>query len=132
MFTSEGPTSQPSQTETNLAIRPKKKICSMLDLIPVIHKKIDISVAFPPSLPSRSEHSEAQLWHFVCFHTCLLVEDMQKPGCRFQVGLRSFLYQIYCSNFGMQRTFQASAQTLFDARFGINSHKVPTSFPLIS
>ena len=37
LFTSKGPTSQPSQTEANLAIRPKKIISNMLVSIPVIH-----------------------------------------------------------------------------------------------
>jgi hypothetical protein len=92
--------------------------------------KSDMSVVFPPSPLSRSEHSEAQLWHIVCFHTSLLAKDMHKPGRRFQISFRFFLCQSSCSNFGMQRTFQASSQTLFDARFRLNSHKIPTSFPL--
>ena len=38
LFTSVFPTSQPSQNNAELAIRPKYKISSMLVLVPVIHK----------------------------------------------------------------------------------------------
>jgi len=48
LFTSEVPTSQPSLTEANLAIRPKKIISSMLVLIPVSNgKKLYVSYRFP-------------------------------------------------------------------------------------
>ena len=92
--------------------------------------KSDMLVVFPPSPLSRSEHSEAQLWHIVCFHTGFFAKDRHMPGCCFQVGLRFSMCQCSCSNFWVQRTFQASAQTLFDARFRPNSSKTPTSFPL--
>jgi len=39
LFTAVVPTSQPSLTDANLAIRPKKIFSSMLVLIPVIHGK---------------------------------------------------------------------------------------------
>ena len=131
--TSEVPTSQPSQTEANLTIRPKKIISSMLVAVPAIHGKGDMSFVFPPSLLSQVEHSEAQLCYVYigCFHTGLLAKDRHKPSRRFQVGLRFFLFHISCSNFWADRTFQASAQTLFDARFGLNFHIIPTFFSLL-
>jgi len=67
--------------------------------------KSDMSVVFPPSLPSHSEHSDAQLWYICCFPTGLLAKGRHTPSCRFQVGLRFFLCQIFCSNFWVDRSF---------------------------
>jgi len=88
-----------------------------------------ISFVFLPSLTSHSEHIEAQLWHMGCLHACLLFKDMHNPDLRFQVGLRFFVLQISCSNFLVQRTFHAIAQTQFDVTIRINSHKILPSFP---
>jgi len=80
-------------------------------------EKPNMSVVFPPSLPSRSEHSKAQVWYIGSFHTSLLAKDRYTPGCRFQDGLPCFFCQISCSNIWLDRKFQASAQTLFDVTF---------------
>jgi len=90
----------------------------------------DVSFVFLPSLTSHSEHIEAQLWHMGCLHRSLLFKDMHKPVLRFQVGLSFFVFQISCSNFLVQRTFQVIAQTQFDARIRIISISIATSFPL--
>jgi len=99
-------------------------------LIPVIHGNKRYKISFLTSLTSHSEHIEAQLWHMGSLHTCFLFKNMHKPGLRFPVVLSFSVSQISCSNFWVGRKFQAIAQTQFDARFKINSHKIPTSFPL--
>jgi len=78
----------------------------MLVLIPVIHGKGVMSIAFPHSLPSHCEPSEAQKWHIGTFRTGLLVKDGHKPARRLEVGLPFILCQISCSNFCVDSSFK--------------------------
>jgi len=63
------PNSQSLETNVNLAIRPKTKISSMLLAVPVINEINWCVNCFAPSLPSHSEHSDAQLWYIGCSNT---------------------------------------------------------------
>ena len=61
----------------------------------------------------------------------LLDKDRQNSALRFQVSKIFHLFfvcQISCSNFWVDRTFQTSAQTLFDITFRPNFLKYHTSF----
>jgi len=78
-------------------------------------KKIfDILISFAPSIPIHSEHSAAHFWYNGCSPELLSAKDRQKPRNRyyaFTIFLCFFLCQISCTNFWLDRRFQASAQT---------------------
>ena len=86
--------------------------------------KSGISVSFSPS-PHRTvntvKHSYESL---VCFHTCLLVKDMHKPGLIFRVGLRFTCAKFPVQIYGWREPFKQ----LLRCYFIINSHKILTSF----
>ena len=130
LFTSEVPTSQQSQTDANVAIRPKKIISNMLVLIPVIHGKkwFVSSLSFFYPFAKRTQWDIE--WYIGCFYASSLARNRHTLGRLFEVGLRFFLCQISCSNFWVDRNFETSAQKLFDSRFRLNYHKIPSSFSL--
>jgi hypothetical protein len=80
--------SQPSQNKAKLAIRPKKKISSMLDLIPVIHEKQTIHKL---SLPLHSPRTVNTVTHSydtsAVVPRLLLVKYDQIPGRCLQVSI---------------------------------------------
>ena len=83
--------------------------------IPVTHEnKLHVN-CFAPSFSLHSGHSDTQLWYFGFYSL--------KSNNSLDVVFKSvqffnfFLCLISCSNFCVDRKFQASAQTLFDIRF---------------
>jgi hypothetical protein len=115
------------ETNVNLAIRLKKIISNILVSIPVTHENnlhINCLCPFSP-LPQWTQ------WHTVIIYRLLFAEVRQQPGCLFQIStnfLYFFLCQISCSNFWVDRMFQASARTLFHIRFKPNPLKFFLNF----
>jgi len=66
------PWSQSPQTNTNKAITLKIIISSMLVLVPAIHVNDNVNCNYQNSSPSRSEHSDTQLWYTGCPPTAFI------------------------------------------------------------
>jgi hypothetical protein len=117
-FTYWVPTSH-SENDVNLAIRAKIIISNILFSIPVTHENnLHINCLCPFFL-----FAQWTQWHTVMIYRLLFAKVRQQHERCFQVStifLHFFLCQISCTNFRVDRMFQASAQTLFDIGFRPN------------
>jgi hypothetical protein len=87
-----------------------------------------------PFFPLQIEHSDAHLCYIGCspksFNLTNKDRSLDFIYMSAQIFFLFILRQISCSNFWLDRTFQACAQTLFFIRFRPNSVNFPTSFSL--
>ena len=83
-------------------------------------------IVFATSFPSHSEHSAHSYDTSAVLTEILLTEFRQQPENCFEIStifFRFFLWQISCSNFWLDYSFQVTAQALYDIRLRANSLK---------
>ena len=134
MFTFWFPTTQSPETDINFAIRPNKIIGSILFSVPVIHGKkwyvncLRLFFPFAQWTQWNNYDTSDLNSQFYWLRTYRILDAIFEIRTIF---LRFFLSRISYSNFWVDRSFQASAQTISNIRLRTISLKFPSSISLL-